>query len=1094
MKQTDEATSSTLINIPDLPHLSNQAGGINSERSKVNLDLDPIKDARDFCHNIIESSLDGIIAVDDQGTMRRANRSFLKTFGYEAQEVVGKHVAELSIREAGTYELTTGDTIEIGESYFTDQAAMVAQLIRGGEIKNRRSYLTHKNGVIIPCEQNISPLYDAEGNVRGAVGIVRDITERTKAEKQVEEMRDFLDNIFKTAADGILVTDPKGYIIMLNDAVETITGYSKEDLIGIHPQTLRLEDTKYSEKNRECFEKLFREGSITGSEIPWVRKDGKTIIVERSIALLKDGNGNITGSVASIRDVTEKYKSREELREAKEHLDSLIENSLDCIIVSDKTGYIKKVNRYFLQLFGYSKEEIIGKHIMECTPMVEEATYECTTGEMVKIGKEFIAAAQKRIAVLLGEGSVTNWEAYYFRRDKKVVPIEQNIVCLYNKEGERTGAVAVIRDITLRKKAEKDLRETKDFLEKVIESTGDGILIVDEKGYILSANTAMENISGFDKKYMIGKHASSLIIDDKEIKNNILEKTAELFEKGVATYEAQYRTKNGTCIDTECTSSMISNDQGEYIAGVAVLRDISERKRAQREIKEGKEFLEKIIQGSKDGIIISDATGTILSTNKALEDMLGLHSGELTGKHVSELIAEDQAEKKKMLENMERLFENGFVSYETRYRNMNGHYADIECYSSIIKDDKGKIIAGVSIARDITERKRIQQQLLQSEKLRSLGELAGGVAHDFNNVLAAILGRVQLLKNQFKPPDDKKEKRKSMLDLIRCLDIIEKASLDGAETVRRIQEFSRKRVDDKDFTRVDINTLLDDALEFTKVRWKNDAQTRGIKIKVHKDYSPLPFTLGSASELREVFTNLINNALDAMPGGGGLSIRTFREDSHITTTIADTGVGIPEAIRSRIFDPFFTTKGVQSTGLGTSISYGIINRHKGTIGVESEEGKGTVFTIRLPIDEKKIKEEGAMRQTEGNGRKATILIIEDEEEIRQLLYDILMSLGHEVAVAPDGNRGLELLKAGNFDLVCTDLGMPDMSGWQVAEEIKHSGKKVPVAIITGWSVDLNEPEMREKGVHIIVQKPFQISQILKLVQAGLELKDQFEVS
>jgi signal transduction histidine kinase/ActR/RegA family two-component response regulator len=437
--------------------------------------------------------------------------------------------------------------------------------------------------------------------------------------------------------------------------------------------------------------------------------------------------------------------------------------------------------------------------------------------------------------------------------------------------------------------------------------------------------------------------------------------------------------------------------------------------------------------------------------------------------------------------------EKGFASYETSYLRKDGTTVDVECYNSMIRNND-EFIGGISIVRNITERNKMQQQMAQSEKLRSLGEMAGGVAHDFNNVLAAILGRVQLLKSQCKPPDGRGEKKASMLDMVKSLEIVERASLDGAEIVRRIQEFSRKRVDDMDFAPVDINNLLDNALEFTGARWRNEAESKGITIEVQKDYAPIPCTFGSASELREVFTNLINNALDAMPDGGTLSIKTLREDASIILTIADTGVGIPEAIRDRIFDPFFTTKGVRSTGLGMSISYSIIDRHKGTITVESEEGMGTVFTIQLPVHEQAMKEERAVMPCESSGRKARILIIEDEEEVRQLLLDIVTGQGHEAEAASNGNEGLELMKTGDFDLVCTDLGMPGMSGWQVAEEIKRMGKNVPVAVISGWSINLNEPGMREKGVHFIIQKPFQIHQILKLVQEGLELKCRLEAA
>jgi nitrogen-specific signal transduction histidine kinase/CheY-like chemotaxis protein len=394
--------------------------------------------------------------------------------------------------------------------------------------------------------------------------------------------------------------------------------------------------------------------------------------------------------------------------------------------------------------------------------------------------------------------------------------------------------------------------------------------------------------------------------------------------------------------------------------------------------------------------------------------------------------------------------------------------------------------------RDVTDRRNMENRLYQSEKLKSLGELAGGVAHDFNNVLAAILGRVQLLKMQFTPPPGIREKRKSMLDLIKSLDIIERASFDGAETVRRIQEFSRRRTDDKDFTRIDINELLENVLDFTSVRWKDEAESKGIQVTIQKDFSSLPVTLGSASELREVFTNLINNALDAMMEGGTITIKTCRENNHISIHVEDTGIGIPEDKKNRIFDPFFTTKGVQSTGLGMSISYGIINRHRGTIVVDSLEGAGTTFTIKLPILTGKGEQKDTGDTLSRRKEKARVLIIDDEDEVLQLLSDILVSEDHDVAVACDGVQGVELFKKNDFDMVFTDLGMPGMSGWEVAEAVKGIKQNVPVAIITGWSVDLQEREMKGRGVDLIAFKPFEVKRVLQLVQEGMELKERFQ--
>ncbi len=1340
---------------------------MKSKRPEQKKEENHLSNAGDYLRNIVESSLDGIISTDKEGCIATANKAFLELLGYEEDEVIGKHITEISIRQQGIYELTSGNSLKITQDYFDDQAAMIANLLNGNAIRNRNSYFMRKDGKVIPCEQNISALFNEEGKVNGAVGIVRDVTERVKSEKNVTELRDFLDDIFKTTADGILVTDQNGFILIVNNALEKITGYSKEELIGKHAKYLRAKEKRHDEKGAEYPENLLRDGTSIESDISWLRKDGKLVYVERSSAVLKNKNGELSGIVSTIRDVTERMNAENELRETKDHLNNVIESSLDAIVLTDEWGYVTKTNNSFLQLIGCEKQnQVIGKHMAEFSP-IEEGTYESTTGKSVQISKEFldsiisvmarlrkegrisnlefyligsdgkvlaveenivtlynkdgertgtvgvirditerkkheealkeseekyqnlienandsvisinregiivtlnkkveemygysreellgqsvlklvtpeqrerqksslenlkkipktkefrrtlettacrkdgkgfpvetsmfgseingeyiltsfvrditerkkadkeleetkdyldniiessldaivisndagyVTKVNKAFLELLGyeeneevigrfmaefsptevgtyesttgekveitkeffddamkqihdklwqEKKIVNWEIYLIRQDNKVIPVEENITYLLNKHGEEIGAVGVIRDITVRKKTEIELRKTKNFLENVIENSKDGILVVDDKGYILSCNTAVEQMSGSSKKKIIGEHASTLIVDDKEVRRKILEKTGELFEKGFTTYEAKYKSKEGKHIDVECISSMVKNEQGEYIAGVSVIRDISERKTAEKEIREAKEFLERIIQGSKDGILISDRGGYIQSANEAMKAMIGLENEEIVGKHSAELLLDDKLEKEKVLGKMKELFESGFASYETKYKGKDGNQVEAECYLSVIKDEEGNNIAGVSIIRDITERKKMQQQLIQSEKLKSLGELAGGVAHDFNNVLAAILGRAQLLKMQFKPPPGKEEKRKAMIDLIKSLEIIERASSDGAETVRRIQEFSRRRSDDKEFGRVDVNELLKNSLEFTSVRWKAEAESKGIKINIAREFSSLPLTSGSAAELREVFTNILNNAVDAMPQGGTLHIKTATENNLISIEIKDTGIGIPEDIKNRIFDPFFTTKGVQSTGLGLSTSYGIINRHKGTILVDSAEGKGTTFTIKLPIAGNLPGVKEKTKSTLQEKKQATILVIEDEEDVRTLLADILTEGGHHVETASDGSQGIEMFKKTGYDLVFTDLGMPGLSGWQVAETIKRINDKIPVAVITGWNVELDKEEMKERGVNFIAHKPFEVNQILTLVQRGIELSKRFQAA
>ena len=229
-----------------------------------------------------------------------------------------------------------------------------------------------------------------------------------------------------------------------------------------------------------------------------------------------------------------------------------------------------------------------------------------------------------------------------------------------------------------------------------------------------------------------------------------------------------------------------------------------------------------------------------------------------------------------------------------------------------------------------------------------------------------------------------------------------------------------------------------------------------------------------------------------MPQGGSIKIKTCKENSHLSIKVEDTGAGIPEDIKNRIFDPFFTTKGVQSTGLGMSISYGIIHRHKGTIVVNSSEGKGTAFTIRLPILEKSFEKKENVLTMPKKQRKARILVVDDEEDVGQLLSDILISEDHEVEVASNGSQGVEMFEKKSFDMVFTDLGMPGMSGWEVAEKIKAINRRVPVALVTGWNIELKDQEMRDKNIDIVIHKPFEVKQVLRSVHEVMVLGDRLK--
>ena len=384
----------------------------------------------------------------------------------------------------------------------------------------------------------------------------------------------------------------------------------------------------------------------------------------------------------------------------------------------------------------------------------------------------------------------------------------------------------------------------------------------------------------------------------------------------------------------------------------------------------------------------------------------------------------------------------------------------------------------------IAEQERIREQFSQVEKLSALGELASGVAHDFNNTLAGILGRAQLLTRTSDP-----EKIK------RGLEIIIKAAEDGANTVKRIQDFARQRKD-QDFKLVAIDQILFDVSEITRPRWKDSAEASNIHIGLALEIRSKAHVMGDESELRDVLVNMVFNAIDAMPTGGQLTLRVEAVADKVEIMVSDSGTGMSPDVSSRIFDPFFTTKGKTGMGLGLAVSFGIIRRHEGTIHVESEVNKGTTFRIVLPsvnVSTERVIEVNARPATietheifvadvETDASQPTILVVDDEEPVRELLRDILESQGCRVYLAPGGREALALFEARDFDGIFTDVGMPGMSGWELAQAIRGQNRLVPIAVVTGWGGAVGSNKQKEAGVDWVVTKPFTAERIGELAE------------
>ena len=384
------------------------------------------------------------------------------------------------------------------------------------------------------------------------------------------------------------------------------------------------------------------------------------------------------------------------------------------------------------------------------------------------------------------------------------------------------------------------------------------------------------------------------------------------------------------------------------------------------------------------------------------------------------------------------------------------------------------------LEKALIELKATQQQVIQQERLSALGQMAAGIAHDFNNTLMPILGFADVLLRNDAMLDDKKETR-------RCLEMLRTSAKDASSVVSRLREFYRPADSEEEFPVVDLAKLVQQAVALTEPKWRGLVQARGITVQVETDFKAYPIVAGDESALREVLTNLVFNAVDAMPQGGRVSLETSIENERAVLRVSDTGTGMTEAVRRRCLEPFFSTKGEHGTGLGLSMVYGIVERHRGQLEIESAVGRGTTFIIRLPLAEAMPAAPSDQVSAKPNSA-LNVLVVDDEPRSREVLMAYLRTDNHSVATASGGREALEKFRLRPFDLVVMDRAMPEMNGEQTARLIKQVNQSIPVILLTGFSGQIGEDGAKPAAVDVVLNKPITLDvlrhTINKLVYAA----------
>ncbi len=514
----------------------------------------------------------------------------------------------------------------------------------------------------------------------------------------------------------------------------------------------------------------------------------------------------------------------------------------------------------------------------------------------------------------------------------------------------------------------------------------------------------------------------------------------------------------------------------------SVVKRVVEQLNTERKWAEAEEQLHKLsraIEQSPSIVAITDTHSKIEYVNPKFARLTGYSTKSTIGKKLSILKSGKHSTEfyKKLWDTINS--GNEWLGEICNKKKNGALYWEFASISSIRNND-GVVTHFIKVAEDITARKIAEERLIQSEKLNALGVMTSGIAHDFNNLLAIIHGNAQLL--DISHGNNNAELREG-------LHIICKVAKDGAETVRRMNEFTKTAGNSSQHTPLDLVDLIKHTIDFSKHRWKDIAQANGKTYNIDLEgLKPIPHIMGKASELREVFVNMINNALDAMPNGGSLSFRSWTDDNTVFASISDSGMGIPETVQKKIFDPFFSTKGAEGSGLGLSVVYGIISRHSSKIEVESRVGKGSTFILQFPITkETAVSNVIPERIQYAKSNKYHILVVDDMHDINKLLNTFLTREGYHVNCAGTGNEAIKLLKEKHFDLVLCDLGMPDVTGKDVIKAIDVMDKRPKVGLITGWADMAESLKSENIRTDFVVNKPFDLPELSRLIRKALGL-------
>ncbi len=1007
-----------------------------------------LRESEERYRGIVEMAKEGIATHEPDGTITYVNQRLADMLGYSPEEIIGRSSFDFVDDEEKKKVLQARESLKT-EGGFSSEAK-----------------LRRKDGSILWTLANVAPRRDGSGNFLGYLAMHSDITERKRAEEALRESRLKYQNLIETTSDFIWEVDSQGKYTYCSPQMEKLWGLKPEEMVGKTPFDQMPPGAR--EEGLEFFlGKAKSKSPFSGIQVPSLDGRGHLIMIEISAVPFFDAQGELQGYRGVTRDVTERERTQKELLARETLLSALTDNSPDAIYVKDTQSRWLMANPAVLRIVGKSSKEALGKTDLELYADPE-------------IG---MAILKNDRQILKGKKAET-FEEFADTPDGRRLFLSTKAPW-FDAKGSVIGLIGISHDITEHKKAEEALRESEGRFRMLSETSPIGVGVSSADGRLLYTNPAYETMLGYDRGKLLGKKASDLYLNPDD-RTSWLRAMKE--GGAVRNREIRLKRKDGIPIWVSINTSDIFYGGQQALMGT--IQDITERRQAEklrRALAEQEKLrLGAAVEQASDAVVMVNLDGTIRYVNAAFEAINRITRGAAAGTSYFDLLGGEPDVEAAVREAVAagRPWHGPLTRIVPDARPV-----ELEVTTSPAKDPSGAVIGGLITEKDVTRENALQNQVRQAQKMEALGTLAGGITHDFNNILGTIILNTELALLDLDPANPARQ----------TLPLVLRAANRGKELVKQIITFSRQRTWER--KPLEIVPIVREGLKLLRTTLPKD-----IAIQEALD-AESGVVMADPSHVHQVLVNLCQNAALAMKDNGGrLEVKLARAEVDEAMTarhpnlkpglyallaVSDTGCGMTKEVRERIFEPFFTTRRPgEGSGLGLAVVHGIVRTYDGEITVTSEPGKGSRFNVYFPrLEGEKPAAEADDRAEPQNGGER-ILLVEDEKAQRESLERGLGHLGYRVTARADGRSAWTAFKKdpAAFDLIITDQVMPRMTGLELAAAAAALRPDIPVILCTGFSEKVNAGIVGKSGVRDFIMKPYTIRDLTVLIRKAVSPK------